>query len=365
MGRFLQLHLLTFYPPANINRDDTGRPKTAIMGGEPRLRVSSQALKRAWRKSDIFDGKLKGHLADRTQRIGLAVERHLLSNGTDASIARKVARDIAGVFGKVKKENDDNPTHTEQLVFVSPNEKEAAFAIAEARAVGADEAKLAELASKIFMERDRAADIAMFGRMLTDDQDDKGIKRAIYSREAAVSVAHAVTTHRVVVEDDYYTAVDDLKLPSEDAGAGFIGEAGFGSGVFYLYLVVDRARLVKNLDGDRALAGTAVAALTEAAAKVGPRGKSASFASFARTSFMLAECGDAAPRTLAAAFIQPIDKLEGRHNDFLGVSISALTDTHKKFAAAYPDDVPASVSFSVPDGTGSINDVIAFATDGL
>jgi len=357
MGRFLQLHLLTFYPPANINRDDTGRPKTAIMGGEPRLRVSSQALKRAWRTSNIFTGKFDGHLAARTQRIGLIVEQRLLNKGTEASIARKVARDIAGVFGKVKKENDDNPTYTEQLAFISPREQEAAFAVAEARAAGADNTELSKLASKILAARDTAADIAMFGRMLADNP--------AYNREAAVSVAHAVTTHRVVVEDDYYTAVDDLKLPSEDAGAGFIGEAGYGSGVFYLYLVVDRALLVENLDSDRALAGTAVAALTEAAAKVGPRGKSASFASFARTSFMLAECGDAAPRTLAAAFIQPIDKLEGRRNDFLGISISALTDTRKKFAAAYPDDVPASVSFSVPDGTGSINDIIAFATDGL
>jgi CRISPR system Cascade subunit CasC len=69
MSRFLQLHLLTFYPPSNLNRDDTGRPKTAIMGGVLRLRISSQSLKRAWRTSDAFRSALDGHLASRTQRL--------------------------------------------------------------------------------------------------------------------------------------------------------------------------------------------------------------------------------------------------------------------------------------------------------
>ena len=60
MSRFLQLHLLTFFPPANLNRDDLGRPKTAIVGGVTRLRLSSQALKRAWRTSDLFSTALAG-----------------------------------------------------------------------------------------------------------------------------------------------------------------------------------------------------------------------------------------------------------------------------------------------------------------
>ena len=87
MRRFLQLHLLTFYPPANLNRDDTGKPKSAVMGGEPRLRVSSQALKRAWRTSAAFAAALEGHLAARTQRIGAEVEKHLLGKGIDAGLA--------------------------------------------------------------------------------------------------------------------------------------------------------------------------------------------------------------------------------------------------------------------------------------
>src|SRR3954469_792459 len=138
----------------------------------------------------------------------------------------------------------------------------------------------------------------MFGRMLADDPE--------FNREAAVQVAHAITTHRAVVEDDYYTAVDDLKRPSEDAGAGFVGEAGFGAGLFYLYACIDRALLVRTLGGDEDLARAGIAALVEAAATVAPRGKQASFASRARASFVMAEGGDTAPRSLAAAFLRPV-----------------------------------------------------------
>ena len=227
MNGFLQLHFLTAYPPANLNRDDTGRPKTAFFGGVPRLRVSSQALKRAWRTSDVFEQKLRGHLGQRTQRFGDLVEKDLLERGIGPERARAVARLVADLFGKVKGEKDQNPTYIEQLAFIAPEERQAALDLARDLAKPdsplPEGKKLDELKSRVLRTADSAVDIAMFGRMLADDPD--------FNREAAVQVAHAITTHRALVEDDYYTAVDDLKGPAEDAGAGFIGEAGFGSGI--------------------------------------------------------------------------------------------------------------------------------------
>ena len=149
---------------------------------------------------------------------------------------------------------------------------------------------------------DTAADIAMFGRMLADNPD--------YNREAAVQVAHAITTHRVTVEDDYYTAIDDLKTAEEDAGAGFVGELGFGSGIFYLYACIDTELLQKNLGGERTLAADACAALAEAAATVSPKGKQPSFAARARAHYMLAEFGRVQPRTLAGAFVRPVEDVD-------------------------------------------------------
>ncbi len=343
MSRFLQMHLLTFYPPANLNRDDAGRPKSAVVGGVPRLRISSQSLKRAWRISDVFAQALEGHLAKRTQRLGEVVEKHMHSQGVAADKAQKIARAIAQSFGALKKENDPKPTRIEQLAFVSPEEFTKALDMAERMAAGAPAPAPADLLGRT----DAAADLAMFGRMLAATPD--------FNREAAVQVAHAITTHKAVVEDDYYVAVDDLNTREENAGAGFIGEQGFGSGIFYLYLCIDVTLLNRNLGGDTTLAAAALAALAEAAATVAPGGKQASFASRARAHFMLAERGDAQPRTLAAAFLNP-----AQGEDPIQASIDKLEDWRGKLDAAYGPAAEDCARLDVPGGRGSLADVVGF-----
>ncbi len=344
MTTFIQLHLLTAYPPANLNRDDTGKPKTAVFGNVHRLRVSSQALKRAWRTSDAFKAALAGRLGERTQRLGEEIERHLLSKGFVADAARKAARDVGDVFGKIKAETDKNPARIEQLAFVSGDERMAAFATAERIASG-EPVDLAE--APLLKKVDGAVDIAMFGRMLADDPD--------FNREAAVQVAHGITTHRALVEDDYYTAVDDLKTSAEDAGAGFVGEAGFGAPLLYLYVCIDRGLLVKNLAGDEELARRGVAALVQAAATVGPKGKQASFASRACASYGLVERGSEAPRTLAAAFLRPIGG-----EDVLASSKTEIRKTRGQFARAY-GNAAETAEMDVEGGTGTLADLIALA----
>jgi CRISPR system Cascade subunit CasC len=344
MTTFIQLHLLTAYPPANLNRDDTGKPKTARFGDAERLRISSQSLKRAWRTSEVFASRLADHMGARTQRLGEEIERHLQGQGVAEARARAVARAVADHFGKLKPEKDANPARIEQLAFISPDERDAAFDLADRAA--ADEAT--DIAGTDLLRRaDGAVDIAMFGRMLADDPE--------FNRDAAVQVAHAITTHRTVVEDDYYTAVDDLKLPSEDAGAGFVGEAGFGAGLFYLYVCIDRDLLRRNLGGADGLARDGVAALIQAAATVAPKGKQASFASRARASYILAERGEATPRSLAAAFLKPV-----RGDDILAQSIQAIERQRENFAAAYGDEVP-HVVMDVAQARGSLAEIVAFA----
>jgi CRISPR system Cascade subunit CasC len=346
MSRFLQLHLLTFFPPANLNRDDTGRPKTAIVGGATRLRLSSQALKRAWRTSEIFTTALAGHMGQRTQRLGEVVLKHLLDAGMAEQAALELARDIGGVFGKVKDTKDPNPGRIEQLAFIAPEERTAALLLAD-RALAGE--KVDAKAANLLRKADSAADIAMFGRMLAADPD--------YNREAAAQVAHAITTHKVVVEDDYYTAVDDLKTSAEDAGAGFLGEAAFGSGVFYLYLCIDRALLLKNLGDDATLAATALGALAEAAATVAPRGKQNSFAAHGRAQYVLAERGDRQPRTLAGAFAKSVDGM-----DLMGRSIEELVRFRTQLDAAYGPAATGSATMEVGK-SGTLADIIAFCTD--
>lgn len=342
MTTFIQLHFLTAYPPANLNRDDTGQPKTAQFGGAQRLRISSQALKRTWRVSPEFRDALAGHLASRTQRLGATIRDHLAARGIEEAKTIAIAREVAGLFGKIKPENDDDPVYIAQLAFVSVEEERAALALAERLAAGE---KPEVKPAAVLREVDGAVDIAMFGRMLAADP--------AFNREAAVQVAHAITTHRVMVEDDFYTAVDDLKRPAEDAGAGFVGEAGFAAGLFYLYVCIDRDLLVRNLGGDDALARSGLAALVHAAAKVAPRGKQASFASRARASYILAERGSAAPRTLASAFLAPIG------GDIYANSIAALKQAREDFARAYGDEGEKVAIMDVPGRSGSLADIVA------
>ncbi len=353
MTTFLQLHLLAAYPPANLNRDDSGRPKTAIFGGVPRLRVSSQSLKRAWRTSDVFARVLGEHLGKRTQRLGVEVRAHLLENGMDEARANELAAEIAKCFGKLDAEDPARPL-TRQLVFVSPEERAAALALAE-RALAGEQ--VTPDGSQLLRTTDRAADIAMFGRMLADTPE--------FNREAAVQVAHALTTHRVDVEDDYYVAVDDLQRREEEEGAGtsFIGVQEFGAGVFYLYLCVDVDLLVSNLAGDRGVARDAVAALVEAAATVAPTGKQASFASRVRAQYLLAERGTQQPRTLAAAYLSPTRVREGS-DDLLGASAARLESFRENLTKVYGAPAEGDVRFiATPErAEGSLAEVVAFCT---
>ena len=348
MADFLQLHLLTAYGPSNLNRDDTGRPKSVVFGGAPRLRVSSQSLKRAWRESDVFKDRLDGHLAKRTQRLGADIRAHLREGGMDDEKSLEVSRQIAEVFGKLRGISDqEDATFIEQLAFVSPTERAKAFELADNALAGEE---IVAKPDTVLQRADSAADVAMFGRMLADNPR--------FNREAAVQVAHAITTHRAIAEDDYYTAVDDLKSRDEpdDAGAGFVGVQEYGAGVFYLYICVDRDLLLRNLDGTTAVRDASLAALAEAAATVSPRGKQSSFASRSCAIYALAEKGGAQPRSLAAAFLKPISG-----NDQGTASVQALEDFRDRLDAAYGARADTRCTMNVDAGTGTLQDLVAFA----
>lgn len=350
MTTFLQLHLLTAYPPSNLNRDDTGRPKTVVFGDAPRLRVSSQSLKRAWRTSPVFAERLGERVGKRTQRLGEKVYDRLIRGGMAPDAALETAKRIAGVFGKL---DDDakKPAYIRQLAFVSPEEEQRAYELAD-RALKGESIEPSE--ESLLVTTDGAADIAMFGRMLADSP--------AYNREAAVQVAHAITTHRAAVEDDYYVAVDDLKNPAEhdDVGTSFIGVQEYGAGLFYLYACVDCDLLAKNLGDDAALARDALDALVACAATVSPRGKQASFASRARAMYMMAERGGQQPRTLAAAFLKPV---AAGANGIAEASIASLAAFRDNLDRVYGVCADARMEMvATPErAEGSLADLVEFA----
>ncbi|MCU7816055.1 MAG: type I-E CRISPR-associated protein Cas7/Cse4/CasC [Candidatus Thiodiazotropha sp. (ex Rostrolucina anterorostrata)] len=353
MSRFVQLHLLTSYPPANLNRDDLGRPKTASMGGAQRLRISSQSLKRAWRKSELFEQALAGHVGVRTKEMGRQVFTNLLDKGAKEKDAKAWAIDIAGQFGKIKKEDKKNEDSLhvldiEQLAHFSPEEQKVIEDLVDSlvqRGTGPEKEELS-----LLRKQHSAADIALFGRMLANSP--------AYNTEAAAQVAHAISVHKVTVEDDFFTAVDDLNSGEEDVGAGHMGEIEFAAGLFYQYVCIDRELLRENLGGDQTLTNKTLAALTEAAATVAPTGKQNSFASRAKASYIHAEIGDQQPRSLSVAFLEPVTG-----NDMLEVAIESLEKTLQGMDQAYGDCADKRFVMNVTNGEGSLKEIVEGITE--
>lgn len=364
MSEFIQLHLLTNYAPSNLNRDDLGRPKTAKMGGVDRLRISSQSLKRAWRTSEKFKEALLEHIGDRTKLLGIELYKRLIEKGVEEKKAKEWAQSIAGQFGKLKtiskkkgKDDEENSVadklvelQIEQLAHISPEEKKKAFDLIEKLAEETNPPSKDELS--LLQEQNEAVDIALFGRMLT--KNSNGESNVKYCVEAAAQVAHAITVNRIVVEDDYFTAVDDLNNNEEDAGSAHIGESGFGSGVFYTYICINKTLLDKNL-GNIELSNKAIKALTEAAATVAPSGKQNSYASRARALYILAEKGAQQPRQLSSAFLKPVDNADMANTAIERIEI--LRANMDKVYGACADNYKV---LNVDKGEGSLAEILEF-----
>ncbi len=376
MSTFIQLHLLTSYPASNLNRDDLGYPKSVVMGNTPRLRVSSQSLKRAWRTSDVFKEMLGGQVIGiRTKEMGRAVFtaltrgvtlREAMDGAENGSLpvlrekdALAIARAVAGVFGKNKKEaklpkKDADAAERaafaasleiEQLAHFSQEEVDAVAAcVEECRERGA----VPDADGLALLRRSASAvDIALFGRMLAASKQ--------FNVDAAVQVAHAMTVHGVQRENDFFTAVDDLNR--DDAGAGHMGVGVFGAGLYYLYLCINRDLLLENLGGDGVLCEKALKALLRAAAEVSPGGKQNSFASRAFASFILAEKGEDQPRGLSVAFLNALRERDGLMDE----AISRLTATRENMNRVYGMET-ACCMLDAGKGQGSLDELAAFIT---
>ena len=179
-----------------------------------------------------------------------------------------------------------------------------------------------------------------------------------FCEEAAAQVAHAISVHRVTVEDDFFTAVDDLNAGEDDLGAGHMGDTEFAAGLFYLYICVDKKLLIENLSNNLELANRTMASLVECAATVAPTGKQNSFASRARASYILCETGDQQPRSLAVAFLKPVNP-----GDMLQSAIKRMEQQRENMEKVYG---PCSDKYKIMNVTtteGSLQEIIKCAQE--
>lgn len=234
---FLDMHVLQTVPPSCVNRDDTGSPKTAIYGGTTRARVSSQAWKKAMRdmfRDEIFDPEKLGLRTKYVLRM-IEDEIYKLDPSCADTKARALAEKVLTSAGvKLKDEK------AEALFFMSAAQAKALAVVAiESESYTADQKKKLGDACLKALRDNTAIDIALFGRMVASEPK--------LNQDAAAQVAHAISTHVVHNEYDYFTAVDDLS-PEDTAGAGHLGTNEFNASTMYRYATVNLMELTKNLN---------------------------------------------------------------------------------------------------------------------
>ncbi|HLJ56865.1 MAG TPA: type I-E CRISPR-associated protein Cas7/Cse4/CasC [Chthonomonadaceae bacterium] len=325
----IELHVLQNFPPSCLNRDDTNTPKTCEFGGYTRARVSSQCWKRAIREQ--FRATAPERTGTRSKRLRDELVAALAErgNGDTEALNGPVTKFLTTFYAGPDKKR---PEETNVLVFYSPAEFATMVEILSEPGMLAELSKEAPGFKKADIERRLKAsalspDVALFARMLADAPG--------LNVEGSCQVAHAISTHAVNLELDFFTAVDDLKDTNEadDAGAGMLGTVGYDSACYYRYALVDAVQLLANLSGSVADADASLRAFLEAFCEAIPVAKKNSFAHgnppfFA---FFVVRSGGT-PSSLVNAFARPVDTRQG---DLLENSARALASYAGRLQSTY------------------------------
>lgn len=362
MTMHIDIHILQSVPPSNINRDDTGSPKTATYGGVRRARVSSQAWKRATRR-DFSQFLVADQLGVRTKRavelLSERIERLSPELGVAAASTLAVnALEAAGLKVKAgrKAKEGDQPL-TEFLVFFSNQQLDNLASLA----VQAPEGKVTRSDAKAVMNSAQSVDLALFGRMVTKAKEDK----ISVNVDASCQVAHAISTHAVTTEFDFYTAVDDFDESSQskeaqeqETGAGMIGTIEFDSATLYRYATVNVDELKRNL-GDAEATALAVEAFVRSFATSMPTGKQNTFANRTAPDAVVVMVRDGRPVNLVGAFEEPVHGRDG----YVAASCKAFAEYAAEVDAAFggaPDDTWVTRVGRRTDALAPLGDSIPF-----
>jgi CRISPR system Cascade subunit CasC len=327
----LEFHILQNFAPSNLNRDDTGSPKDCEFGGHRRARISSQCFKRAIRtEPSFYKFLLQNNGGVRTRRLILEIAERLTE---ERPVSEKIVKLVSEVFAeggierpKSRKGEDAEKDQTKLLLFMERKALDEMAALFKANwdeLTRGNKETRGNLVSSLGAElatRVKAPDIALFGRMV-EIEGAKPFGKLNLGIDAACQVAHAISTNKVSMEFDFYTAVDEL-IPIGETGAGMLGTVEFNSACFYRYANVDVKQLIKNLAGDGELASKTIQAFIHAAVTAIPTGKQNSMAAQNPPSFVLAVARDAGLWSLANAFVKPVRP--NHEGDLIENSIKAL-----------------------------------------
>lgn len=302
---YLDIHAIQSVPPSNINRDDTGSPKTAQYGGATRARVSSQCWKKAMRDYFLSHGDA-GKVGVRTKDIVTYVAEKIREKDAMKSVdeAMEMADKVINLAGVSTKD------YKAKALFFLGNKQAEELAMAVLRNIQ-DKNEI-----KMILKENPAIDVALFGRMVADEP--------MLNEDASCQVAHAISTHAVSGEYDYFTAIDDLS-PEDNAGAGMIGTIEYNSSTLYRYADIAVHELCRQL-GRKETAVAAVKLFIEAFIKSMPTGKVNTFANQTLPQGIIVTLRSDRPVNLVSAFEEPVQAKGGYAKE----SMAKLAAEYKK-----------------------------------
>lgn len=339
---FIELHMIQNFGPSCLNRDDTNTPKDCLFGGFRRARLSSQCLKSAIR--EYFNSQIdefSGKMGVRTRMLPKKVMDILVNKGKDEEDAVKTIKKVLEQFGFNLDKKDSN--RTEVLLFLNHDtpEKMADLILSnwddfqKSEIPKPTKDQINTLFEEIKSEFD--PDIALFGRMVASKTD--------LNVDAACYMAHALSTHKVDMEMDFYTAIDDLQ-EQEESGAGMMGIIMYNSSCFYRYSVLSVDQLVKNLQDDSDYAISVIKAFIDASINAIPTGKQTSMAAFNKPDFIMITTRTDQPWSLVNAFAKPT--IVGMKNiDLINQAITQLEGYFKDMIELYGTPSNLKLDYSV------------------
>jgi CRISPR system Cascade subunit CasC len=339
----LELHLLQSFPPANLNRDENGMPKSTVFGGRPRARISSQCQKRAARLYYQEYGELDNDLfAKRSKNWASKISEQLTEKGIEQSKAEIVAACTISVFtekkeakGKVKSKPSKSKANKEgeqsnksdTILFLGNTEIQDILEFLESNwtevelSISSDKpsfsSNLITGLKKTVQRENKPGDIALFGRMMANLPAAK--------IHASVQVAHAISVHTLKQEFDFFTAVDEL-AKQDSTGADYLDEMGFNASTYYRFCVLDTKQLIENI-GNKELAISLATAFAYAFLEAIPTGHQNQCAHHTRPAAIMGVVRKGQPISLVDAFEKPVRPYG--ESSLLDCAVQAL-DSHWK-----------------------------------
>jgi CRISPR system Cascade subunit CasC len=309
----LEIHILQSFPPANLNRDENGMPKSTVFGGRPRARISSQCQKRAVRLSYQENSDLNPNQFAQRSRAWMPELKQLLTQAdipeAQAEIAAKLALEVLGA----KFEGDKVESKT--ILFLGRTEIEAIAHIliknwstiepglaGDKPALPAKDPNIAKVIEKALVTSNKPGDVALFGRMMA--------ALPTVNVDASVQMAHAISVNTLQQEFDFFTAVDDLGA-SDDSGADHIGETGYNSSTYYRFTTLDTEQLKHNLGNEEQITNIAHA-FAEAFIQAIPTGHQNAFAAHSLPAAVIMVVRNGQPISLVDAFENPVAPKGGK-----------------------------------------------------